>query len=207
MAYNGSTVIGSGLVPRKNNDYPLIDAHHVQVGDTEAPEDRLDYILEHSGSGSGGGEAGEYALLSESWAIGGTGLRPDEDTNNAKYYAEQAAAGGGGDVPSSHVNRRDNPHQVTKAQVGLGNVDNTSDADKPLSDIARAAISGKAPLTHTHQASQITHGTFNGAVVANATAQEALGTAMVRNIYIGTTDLTAGTSALPTGTIYFVYEA
>lgn len=206
MAYNGSTVIGSGLVPRKNNDYPLIDAHHVQVGDTEAPEDRLDYILEHSGGGSGSGAAEEYALLSESWAVGGTGLRPDEDTNNAKYYAEQAAGGGGGDVPSSHISNRNNPHQVTKAQVGLGNVDNTSDADKPLSNAARAAFNGKAPLTHTHGAQQITYGTLAGAVEANATAQEALGTAMVRNIYIGTTDLTAGTSTLPTGTIYFVYE-
>lgn len=30
------------------------------------------------------------ATLSESWAVGGTGTREGEDTNNAKYYAEQA---------------------------------------------------------------------------------------------------------------------
>ena len=36
--------------------------------------------------------------------------------------------------------RRDNPHEVTKAQVGLGNVDDTSDADKPISDATRAAL-------------------------------------------------------------------
>jgi len=34
----------------------------------------------------------------------------------------------------SHVGRTDNPHVVTKEQVGLGNVDNTSDADKPISN-------------------------------------------------------------------------
>ena len=33
----------------------------------------------------------------------------------------------------SHVADFDNPHKVLKSQVGLGNVDNTSDADKPLS--------------------------------------------------------------------------
>ena len=30
------------------------------------------------------------ATLSESWAVGGTGSREGEDTNNAKYYCEQA---------------------------------------------------------------------------------------------------------------------
>ena len=33
----------------------------------------------------------------------------------------------------NHVIDTDNPHKVLKSQVGLGNVDNTSDADKPLS--------------------------------------------------------------------------
>jgi len=33
----------------------------------------------------------------------------------------------------SHENDTSNPHQVTAAQVGLGNVDNTADTDKPLS--------------------------------------------------------------------------
>lgn len=36
--------------------------------------------------------ADEYATQSKSWAIGGTGTRPDEDVNNAKYWAEQAAS-------------------------------------------------------------------------------------------------------------------
>ena len=43
-----------------------------------------------------------------------------------------------------HKNSVSNPHQVTKAQVGLGNVDNTADADKPLSDAEIAALSLKA---------------------------------------------------------------
>lgn len=34
--------------------------------------------------------ANNYATLSKSWAVGGTGTRDNEDSNNAKYYAEQA---------------------------------------------------------------------------------------------------------------------
>ena len=34
---------------------------------------------------------------------------------------------------SAHEARVDNPHSVNKNQVGLSNVDNTSDASKPLS--------------------------------------------------------------------------
>ena len=41
---------------------------------------------------------------------------------------------------ASHVADTSNPHQVTKAQVGLGNVDNTSDADKPVSTAQQAAL-------------------------------------------------------------------
>ena len=43
-------------------------------------------------------------------------------------------------APYTHVSDKDNPHGVTKAQVGLGNVDNTSDANKPVSTAQQAAI-------------------------------------------------------------------
>ena len=31
--------------------------------------------------------------MSESWAVGGTGIRPGEDVDNSKYYAEKAEQG------------------------------------------------------------------------------------------------------------------
>ncbi len=40
----------------------------------------------------------------------------------------------------SHLVDIANPHKVTKAQVGLGNADNTSDADKPVSTAQRTYI-------------------------------------------------------------------
>ena len=44
---------------------------------------------------------------------------------------------------TSHTGNTSNPHNVTKAQVGLGNVDNTSDADKPISNATQTALNGK----------------------------------------------------------------
>ena len=41
---------------------------------------------------------------------------------------------------ATHVADLENPHQVTKEQVGLGNVDNTADTDKPISSAVAAAI-------------------------------------------------------------------
>ena len=41
---------------------------------------------------------------------------------------------------TSHKNSKNNPHTVTKAQVGLGNCDNTSDANKPISTATQSAL-------------------------------------------------------------------
>lgn len=59
----------------------------------------------------------------------------DTGTSTAHYLspkvvADYIAAGVASDL-SSHENRIDNPHQVTKAQVGLGNVDNYATAGEP----------------------------------------------------------------------------
>lgn len=40
----------------------------------------------------------------------------------------------------SHINNFDNPHMLTKNQIELGNVDNTSDKDKPVSTAQQKAI-------------------------------------------------------------------
>lgn len=51
-----------------------------------------------------------------------------------------------------HKNNSSNPHQVTKEQVGLANVDNTADLDKPVSNATQSAIitanSGKSDKTY-----------------------------------------------------------
>jgi hypothetical protein len=44
---------------------------------------------------------------------------------------------------AAHIANVSNPHSTTKAQVGLGNVDNTSDVNKPVSTAQAAAIALK----------------------------------------------------------------
>ena len=46
-------------------------------------------------------------------------------------------------------------HTHTKDDVGLGNVDNTSDAAKPVSTATRAALDGKAASSHTHTPDEV----------------------------------------------------
>jgi hypothetical protein len=55
---------------------------------------------------------------------------------------------------------------VTKAMVGLGNVDNTSDVDKPVSDATQVLLNQKAPLNNP---------TFTGTVVGVTKAHVGLG--------------------------------
>lgn len=43
----------------------------------------------------------------------------------------------------THINNKSNPHKVTKAQVGLSKVDNTSDANKPISTATQNALNSK----------------------------------------------------------------
>lgn len=47
----------------------------------------------------------------------------------------------------SHLGDSGNPHGVTKSQVGLGNVNNTSDANKPVSTATQTALDAKLSNT------------------------------------------------------------
>ena len=49
-----------------------------------------------------------------------------------------------------------NPHGTTKADIGLGNVNNTSDLNKPISTATQTALNGKANSSHTHTIDNIT---------------------------------------------------
>ena len=60
---------------------------------------------------------------------------------------------------TTHISNTENPHSVTKAQVGLSNVDNTSDADKPISIAVQNALNLKANTTDL--ANVATSGSYN----------------------------------------------
>ena len=58
---------------------------------------------------------------------------------------------------NQHIANKSNPHTVTKTQVGLGNVNNTSDADKPVSTAQATAIADAKAAGTTAQTSINSH--------------------------------------------------
>lgn len=57
----------------------------------------------------------------------------------------------------SHTSSRSNPHSVTASQIGLGNVDNTSDANKPVSTAQASAIADAKSAGTTAQTNLSSH--------------------------------------------------
>ena len=86
----------------------------------------LDTLLTYRWSGSA------YVEISQSLALG--------ETSTTAYRGDR------GKIAYDHTFLTNNPHSVTKAQVGLGNCDNTSDADKPVSTAGQTALDLKANL-------------------------------------------------------------
>jgi hypothetical protein len=70
----------------------------------------------------------------------------DQGQNKLKYANHDGIDGSGTNTHAqidSHLASTSNPHSVTKSQVGLGNVDNTSDASKPVSTAQQTALDAK----------------------------------------------------------------
>jgi hypothetical protein len=81
-------------------------------------------------------ETNAAQILSKLLTVDGdnSGLDADKlDGQEGSYYAPNANL-------TSHTGNTSNPHGVTAAQVGLGNVDNTSDTNKPISVEQQTAI-------------------------------------------------------------------
>lgn len=70
-----------------------------------------------------------YVEISPSLALGET--------------SETAYRGDRGKIAYDHSQTTGNPHNTTKGDIGLGNVDNTSDLDKPVSTATQTALDGK----------------------------------------------------------------
>ena len=75
----------------------------------------------------------EYVEISKSLALG--------ETSSTAYAGDKGKDTT--DKLNTHLENYNNPHQVTKAQIGLGNVDNTSDLEKPISNAVQTALDEK----------------------------------------------------------------
>ena len=90
----------------------------------------------------------EYSKVGHIHSISNiTNLQTTLDTLSSNIDAEvsraTAAEGTISTTLASHTSNTSNPHKVTKAQIGLGNVDNTSDIDKPVSTATQSVLDTK----------------------------------------------------------------
>lgn len=88
--------------------------------------------------------------------------RKGEITRVEKLISDEAATRAQADTNvnakvDSHIGNKSNPHGVTKAQVGLGNVNNTSDVDKPVSTAQATAIADAKAAGTNAQTNLTTH--------------------------------------------------
>jgi hypothetical protein len=111
---------------------------------------------------------------------------------------------------TSHLSDTNNPHQVTKSQIGLGNVDNTSDLDKPTSVAQIASI---AAASATKADTDLTN-VLSGSVTLGMLSDEItslLGTGFDPDLGAGDWDPAANTPTIPgagvSGTWYRVSTA
>lgn len=104
-------------------------------------------------------QVGRDTLTITSATISQAGLMSSSDKTKLDSLKDQA------DITSdvnavktnleTHINNKSNPHKVTKDQVGLSNVDNTSDANKPISTATQNALNGKFSATEGNTLKQI----------------------------------------------------
>jgi hypothetical protein len=90
------------------------------------------------------GEAGKiYIAISTGKIYRWSGTTYSEMTSSLVIgeTALTAFRGDLGKIAYQHALNKENPHNTTKAQVGLSNVDNTADKDKPLSTAQSSALS------------------------------------------------------------------
>jgi hypothetical protein len=97
-----------------------------------------------------GSRTGLYADLAH--PAGTQGRIVDDNIASQNGYYRKIGVSGAGSwsfymADTLHNDDVSNPHQTTKEQVGLGNVQNTADVDKPVSGPQQAALDGKANNT------------------------------------------------------------
>ena len=127
---------------------------------------------------------------------------------------EEGGGGGSTQVQSDWTQTDDTEvdfikHKPTLGTASAKDVASSGDAgnDEVVLGNDSRLTDSRTPSAHDQAASTITAGTLAGRVQANATAAATLANAQVRDIYIGTADMTPGTTALATGAIYLQYEA
>ena len=136
--------------------------------------------------------------------------RVDVNENVANRHASRHHTTGADPISPADIGAAPAGHGHTPESIGAAPANH---GHTPESIGAAAANHGHTPesigaaaATHGHSAADITAGTTFGATNIHAKTGTDYSTQRIRNIAASTTDLTAGSSSLANGNIYFVYE-
>lgn len=121
-------------------DKLITDTVNVNQSTTEAVLNFTTYRQESQ-------QVGRNTLTITSATTSQAGLMSSSDKTKLDGLKDQAGITSDIDAVQTnletHINNKSNPHEVTKAQVGLSEVDNTSDANKPISNATQNALNSK----------------------------------------------------------------
>lgn len=133
-------------------DKLITDTVNVNQSTTEAVLNFITYGQEAQ-------QVGRNTLTITSATISQAGLMSSSDKTKLDGLKDQAGITSDIDAVQTnletHINNKSNPHEVTKDQVGLSNVDNTSDANKPISTATQNALNDKFSATEGNTLKQI----------------------------------------------------
>lgn len=125
-------------------DKLITDTVNVNQSTTEAVLNFTTYRQESQ-------QTGRNTLTITSATTSQAGLMSSADKTKLNSLKDQSSITADIDAVQSnletHINNKFNPHEVTKTQVGLSEVDNTSDVNKPISNATQTALNGKFSAT------------------------------------------------------------
>ena len=117
------------------------------------PNYLADIRVESANASAYAQSANAKSVLAESYAVGGTGTREGEDTDNAKYYMEQAKQQTGG-IPTKVSELENDVGYITKSVSDLENYYDKTDVDKKIDEIPKTDLANY--LTKTGDGSNLT---------------------------------------------------
>jgi hypothetical protein len=168
VAGTPGTVIWSQITSKPTTFGPSPHTHVVDDITDSVP------ITKISPTGATSGQVLTYDGVKISWStITSNGAVPSASSTSQGLVKLTGDLGGTADSPTvpglstkaplANPTFTGNVSGITKTMVGLSNVDNTTDANKPISTATATALGGKANTTHTHVADNVTD--FNTATV------------------------------------------
>lgn len=195
------SVTGTG----KNKTYSFSIKTGSVTDDMLQPNYLADIRVESANASAYAQSANAKSVLAESYAVGGTGTREGEDTDNAKYYMEQAKQQTGG-IPTKVSELENDVGYITKSVSNLTNYYDKTDVDKKIDEIPKTDLTNY--LTKTGDGSNLTAAFEEATTLDELTTGEKLSSILgkiklaVKNIkslisLIGTTDI----STIGDGTI------